>query len=80
MTNVELVKQGYQQFAEGNIEAVLAVFHSDIEWNQCKGFPFVSGDGLYIGPDNVARNIFSKIPEHYQDFHIDIQGGALLHR
>ncbi len=26
MDNVELVKQGYKDFAEGNMEAVLAVF------------------------------------------------------
>jgi hypothetical protein len=73
MTNVELLKQGYQYFAEGNIEAVLDLYHSDIEWKMCTGLPFVSGDGLYIGPDSVAQNIFAKIPEYYQEFHIDIQ-------
>jgi ketosteroid isomerase-like protein len=73
MTNVELVKQGYQYFAEGNIEAVLGVFNSDIEWNACIGFPFVSGDGLYTGREAVAQNIFAQLPEYYQDFHIDIQ-------
>ena len=51
MDNVELVKQGYQNFAEGNVEAVLAVFNPEIEWNECKGFPFISGDGLFIGPN-----------------------------
>jgi len=46
MNNVELIKQGYQNFAEGNVEAVLAVWHPEIEWNECKGFPYISGDGL----------------------------------
>jgi hypothetical protein len=31
MNNVELIKQGYQNFAEGNVEAVLAVWHPEIE-------------------------------------------------
>ena len=73
MNNVELVKQGYQNFAEGNVEAVLAVFHPEIEWNECKGFPFISGDGLFIGPDAIAQNVFAQIPENYEGFNIDIQ-------
>ena len=70
---MELVKQGYQDFAEENVEAVLAVFHPEIEWNECKGFPFISGDGLFIGPNAIVQNVFAQIPEHYEGFHIDIQ-------
>ena len=73
MNNVELVKQGYQDFAEGNVEAVLALFHPEIEWNECKGFPFVSGDGLFIGPNAIVQNVFAQIPENYEGFNIDIQ-------
>ena len=73
MNNVELVKQGYQYFAEGNVEAVLALFHPEIEWNECKGFPFVSGDGLFIGPNAIVQNVFAQIPENYEGFNIDIQ-------
>ena len=29
MSNVELLKQAYQNFAEGNIEAVVAIFHPE---------------------------------------------------
>ena len=73
MNNLELVKQGYQNFAEGNIEAVLAVFHPELQWNECKGFPYVSGDGLFIGPNAVVQNVFAKIPEYFDGFQIDIQ-------
>ena len=73
MNNVELVKQGYQNLAEENVEAVLAVFHPEVEWNECKGFPFLSGDGLFIGPNAIVQNVFAQIPEHYEGFHIDIQ-------
>jgi hypothetical protein len=55
MNNVELVKQGYQYFAEGNVEAVLALFHPEMEWNECKGFPHIAGDGLFIGPDAIVQ-------------------------
>ena len=73
MNNVELIKQGYQNFAEGNVEAVLAVFHPEIEWNNCQGFPYISGDGLFIGPNAIVQNVFAKIPENFDGFNVDIQ-------
>ena len=56
MNNVELVKQGYQNFAEGKVEEVLATFHPEIVWDECTGFPYVSGDGISIGPNAVIRD------------------------
>jgi len=73
MDNVELAKQGYQYFAEGKIEAVLGLFDPKIQWIECNGFPFVAGDGIYIGPNAVAQDVFSQIPKHYEGFQIDIQ-------
>jgi len=73
MDNVEIAKQGYQYFAEGNIEAVLGLFHPEIEWRECTGFPFVTGDGIYVGPTTIAQEIFARIPEYYDGFSIDIQ-------
>ena len=73
MSNSEILKQGYSYFAEGNIEAVLALFDPQIEWNECKGFPFVQGDGTSVGPQAVVQDVFSQIPVHYDGFSIDIQ-------
>ena len=72
MNNVELLKKGYQYFAEGNIEGVLTLFDPQIEWNECAGFPFVEGDGTYIGHDAVVQNIFAQIPVHYDGFNIEM--------
>ena len=73
MNNVELLKKGYQYFAEGNVEAVLGLFHPDIEWNECEGFPFITGDGLFHGPDAVLHGVFAQIPANYDNFDIDIK-------
>ena len=70
---MELIKQGYQYFAEGNVEAVLALFHPEMEWNECKGFPYISGDGLFVGPNAVLQNVFAKIPENIEGFQVDVQ-------
>lgn len=72
MNNVELLKQGYQNFASGNVEAVIALWSPDIIWDECIGFPFVKGDGRYIGAKSIVEGIFAHIPEYYEDFNIDI--------
>ncbi|MDB4582334.1 nuclear transport factor 2 family protein [Draconibacterium sp.] len=72
MSNLELLKQGYQYFAEGNVEAVIALWNADIEWQQCTGFPYVEGDGTYVGPQAIVEGLFAHIPHIYNDFNIDI--------
>jgi len=72
MKNIDIVKQGYQNFAEGNAEAVLAVFHPNIEWNECESFPYVTGDGIFHGPNEVVQNVFAKLPEYFDNFQIEI--------
>lgn len=73
MKNLELAKTGYKRFSEGNIEGVLDLFDSSIEWNECKGFPFIENDGIFTGPEAIAKNIFDKIPEHYDEFNIEVE-------
>lgn len=73
MDNVEMVKQGYQLFAKGDIEGVSALFHPEIEWNASQGLPYIEGDGVFIGPSVIAQNVFAKVPQNIDNFHIDIQ-------
>jgi len=72
MTNVELVKQGYSNFASGNMEAVLATWDPELEWHECKGFPYVEGDGIYKGPEAVLTQVLAKIPELFDGFNIEV--------
>jgi ketosteroid isomerase-like protein len=72
MNNVELVKQGYQLFAEGKIEEVLALWHPDFVWDECTGFPYITDDGIYVGPNAVVQNVFAQMPEHFEGFQVEI--------
>ena len=72
MTNVDIVKMAYSSFATGNVPAVLALFDPEIEWNECKGMPFVKGDGLYIGPDAVVSNVFMNLQVYFDGFNIAV--------
>ena len=73
MDNIELMKQGYQHFADGNVEAVLALWDPAIEWNECPGMPFITGDGRFTGPQAVVEHVFAKIPEYFDGFAIAIE-------
>ena len=72
MSNLENLKKGYQYFKDQDIVNVLALFDDNIVWEQCISFPFVKGDGKYVGKQAVAENIFATIPQHYNNFNIEI--------
>lgn len=72
MSNLDLAKQAYADFAAGNVPGVLAVFDPAIEWNECNGFPFIEGDGTFIGPEAVVTNVFMQLPVYYDGFNIAI--------
>lgn len=72
MKNLEVLKQAYNDFAKGNVEAVISVWHPDIVWSECTGFPFVHGDGIFLGPKAVVEGVFAHIPEYYDNFNIEI--------
>jgi ketosteroid isomerase-like protein len=72
MTNVEIIKHGYSNFASGNIEAVLATWDPEIEWHECKGMPFVKGDGIYKGHEAIMTNVLMKLPEFFDGFNIEV--------
>jgi len=72
MNNVDIIKQGYKHFSEGNVEAVLAIFDPEIEWDECTGLPYISGDGIFHGPNEIVQNVFAPIPEHIDGFNVEI--------
>lgn len=72
MTNVELLKQAYTDFDTGNVSAVLELFDPQIEWIECKGMPFVDGDGIFIGPEAVVSKVFMHLPVAFDGFAISV--------
>ena len=72
MTNVELVEQAYSNFAEGNVPGVLGIFDPKIEWKECKGMPFVKGDGISIGAEEIVTNVFMNLPVYFDGFNIAV--------
>jgi ketosteroid isomerase-like protein len=72
MSNVELVKEAYANFATGNVPAVLATFDPAIIWHECKGMPFVKDDGIYTGAESIVKNVFMNLPVSFDGFNISV--------
>ena len=72
MTNTDIVKLAYSNFTTGKVPEVLALFDPAIEWNECKGMPFVKGDGTFIGPDAVLSKVFMNLPVFFDGFNIAV--------
>lgn len=50
-----VIRESYESFAEGDIEAVVATFADDITWIEAEGGPY---GGTYHGPAAVVDNVF----------------------
>jgi len=65
MNNVELIKNLYQAFAQGDIPAVLQSFDENIEWTEAEGFPY---GGTYRGGEAILQNVFMKLATEWTNF------------
>ncbi|HYQ55948.1 MAG TPA: nuclear transport factor 2 family protein [Draconibacterium sp.] len=72
MSNLEKLEESYRLFAKGDIEAVLAMWDEKIVWHECTGFPYIEGDGIFVGAKEIVDGVLSKIPVHYDEFNIEI--------
>jgi uncharacterized protein len=72
VTNVDLVKQVYSHLATGNVPAALALFDPAIQWHECKGMPFINGNGIFTGPEAVVANVFMQLPVSYDGFNVAV--------
>ncbi|MBI2219330.1 MAG: nuclear transport factor 2 family protein [Candidatus Rokubacteria bacterium] len=69
--NLALMKNGYEAFAKGDIQTVLALLDDKVEWNEAEHVTFWTG-GPMIGPQAVLRDVFSRIPQEFDGFRIEI--------
>lgn len=66
---LEAARRSYEAFARGDLDAVVADMHPEIEWHQAQGLPH---GGVYRGLAEVRRAIFDPLAESWWDeFHAD---------
>lgn len=60
MNNKEIIQRLYQNFARGDVAAVIAGFADDITWTGSDGFPLA---GTYTGTQAVVEKVFMRLGE-----------------
>ena len=69
-SNTELVQGMYDAFAEGNVEAVLAVFSDSIVWNEAEGFIYADGNP-YVGPQAIVEGVFARLGQEWEYWNLE---------
>jgi ketosteroid isomerase-like protein len=65
--NVALVRGIYDDFAKGDIPAVLAALAPDVEWVE-NPQTYLPHHGTHHGPAEVATRVFGMVMEHFDEF------------
>lgn len=69
--NIELIRSLYNNFATGNVPAVLAAMSPDIIWNEAENFPYADGNP-YIGPKAVLNGVFARCGGEWDGFAVKV--------
>jgi ketosteroid isomerase-like protein len=72
--NVDQVTGGYDDFNSGNVEALVARFHPEIEWIEPGGGN--APGGTFRGPDSVATDVFAAVPANFDEFTCTVEGAS----
>ena len=73
MSNVQIAKDIYAAFARGDVPAVLASFHPEIQWRQAEGHPYQPDGVAWVGPQVILEKLFMRIGSEWDSFAISIR-------
>ena len=73
MSNVQFAKDIYAAFARGDIPAVLAGFHPEVQWRQAEGNPYQPDGAAWVGPQAVLEKLFMRIGAEWGGFTVTVR-------
>ena len=65
MSNGDIIKGLYNDFATGNVPGVLGVMDANISWTEAEGFLY---GGTYVGPNAILTGVFMKLATEWEGF------------
>lgn len=65
----QILKDGYQAFANGDVEAATQNFADDITWDG-PNTDRIPGSGTHTGREAIVQNVWSVIPETWENFSV----------
>lgn len=68
-SNIQLVQDTYAAFGRGDIDAVIAAMHPEIDWHEAEHSPWHAPGGHH-GPTEVLTNVFARIARDFDSFEV----------
>ncbi len=65
--NAVVIQKLYDDFAQGDVDSVLAAMDPNIIWNEAEGNSLADGNP-YIGPEAVLTGVFARVGEQWDNF------------
>ena len=65
--SVQTIRSIYQAFEKGDVPAVLAQMHQNIEWREAENFIYADRNP-YIGPQAVLEGVFMRLASDWEGF------------
>ena len=72
-SNVQLAQNVYTSFGRGDILAVLAAFHPEIQWREAEGNPYQPDGAVWVGPQVVLEKLIMRIGAEWDGFTIGVR-------
>jgi len=73
MSHVQVAKDIYLAFGRGDIPAVLAAFHPEIQWRQAEGHPYQADSAPWVGPQAVLDKLFMRLGGEWEGFTVSVR-------
>jgi ketosteroid isomerase-like protein len=67
--DVENLRSAYEDFNAGKPDTAIGLMDENVEWTEPGGGN--SPDGTFTGPQAVGSEVFSKIPENFDEYKIE---------
>jgi hypothetical protein len=69
--NAATIRGVYDSFLRGDIPAVMAAMHEQIEWNEAEHITYWPG-AAFIGPHAVLTGVFARLPQDFDGFRVEV--------
>ena len=72
MSNMQLARDMYANFARGDVASVLAAYDPALEWYEAEGNPYQMDGTAWHGPASVLDKLFAPMGRDWEGFSVNI--------
>ena len=73
MSQLDIVRKIYRDFAAGDAAAILAVFADDVEFRLAEGHPYRGSAGAWRGKDAIMKHFFAVAGPEWDGWSIGVE-------